>query len=194
MCAMPRTNTPLIRAAMAAVCSLGLLGAVGGTAHAGPRPAVRASPPIYLDTSYSFPERAADLVSRMSLDEKIQQLHEQPQAGRDASDGGPSRLEVEVLADVLVARPAGRAGVVPAQRHHGDRVTGPPALHAGADAQDPAGHLVPEDSRGGDPGVHVAVEDVQIGAADTGVGGCQFHLSGAGGCVVGPVSRVRAAV
>ncbi|MBM9503000.1 glycoside hydrolase family 3 C-terminal domain-containing protein [Actinacidiphila acididurans] len=31
--------------------------------------------PIYLNTGYSFQERAADLVSRMSLDEKIQQLH-----------------------------------------------------------------------------------------------------------------------
>jgi beta-glucosidase-like glycosyl hydrolase len=71
---MPRTNTPLLRAAVAAVCCLGLVTTVGGTAHAGPRSAVRASPPIYLDTSYSFQERAADLVSRMSLDEKVQQL------------------------------------------------------------------------------------------------------------------------
>jgi beta-glucosidase-like glycosyl hydrolase len=30
--------------------------------------------PIYLDIGYSFQERAADLVSRMSLDEKVQQL------------------------------------------------------------------------------------------------------------------------
>ncbi|MGW2638432.1 glycoside hydrolase family 3 C-terminal domain-containing protein [Streptomyces sp. NPDC001348] len=72
---MPRTNTPSLRAAVAAACCLGMLGAAAGTAHAGPRSAIRASPPIYLDTSYSFPERAADLVSRMSLDEKIQQLH-----------------------------------------------------------------------------------------------------------------------
>lgn len=72
---MPRTNTPSLRAAVAAVCCFGMLGAAGGAAHAGLRSAIRASPPIYLDTSYSFPERAADLVSRMSLDEKIQQLH-----------------------------------------------------------------------------------------------------------------------
>ena len=72
---MHRTNAPWLRAAVAAVCAFGLLGTVGGTAHAGPRSAVRASPPIYLDTSHSFAERAADLVSRMSLDEKIQQLH-----------------------------------------------------------------------------------------------------------------------
>ena len=31
--------------------------------------------PIYLDTHYSFAERAADLVSRMTLPEKVAQLH-----------------------------------------------------------------------------------------------------------------------
>src|SRR6266699_168742 len=31
--------------------------------------------PIYLDNRYSFAERAADLVSRMTLSEKVQQLH-----------------------------------------------------------------------------------------------------------------------
>jgi len=31
--------------------------------------------PIYLDTRYGFAERAADLVSRMTLSEKVQQLH-----------------------------------------------------------------------------------------------------------------------
>ena len=31
--------------------------------------------PIYRDTHYSFEERAADLVSRMTLEEEIQQLH-----------------------------------------------------------------------------------------------------------------------
>ncbi|WP_333739234.1 glycoside hydrolase family 3 C-terminal domain-containing protein [Streptomyces sp. IBSBF 2806] len=71
---MPGPTTPLLRTAVAAVCSFGLLATVGATAHAGPQSAVRASPPIYLDTSYSFPERAADLVSRMSLDEKVLQL------------------------------------------------------------------------------------------------------------------------
>ncbi|WP_225850388.1 glycoside hydrolase family 3 C-terminal domain-containing protein [Streptomyces sp. HPF1205] len=72
---MRRNKARILRAALAAVCSLGLVSTVGGTAHAGQRSAVRASPPIYLDTTYSFQERAADLVSRMSLDEKVQQLH-----------------------------------------------------------------------------------------------------------------------
>src|ERR1051326_1569003 len=31
--------------------------------------------PVYLNTGYSFAERAADLVSRMTLSEKVQQLH-----------------------------------------------------------------------------------------------------------------------
>jgi len=31
--------------------------------------------PVYKDTRYSFAERAADLVSRMTLPEKVQQLH-----------------------------------------------------------------------------------------------------------------------
>ena len=56
-------NTRTLYAAVAAACSLGLIGTVGGTAYAGTPSTVRASPPIYLDTSYSFPERAADLVS-----------------------------------------------------------------------------------------------------------------------------------
>ena len=36
--------------------------------------ATSTSTPIYLDTSYSFAERAADLVSRMTLAEKVAQL------------------------------------------------------------------------------------------------------------------------
>ena len=35
----------------------------------------KSSTPIYLDTSYSFRERAADLVSRMTLSEEVLQLH-----------------------------------------------------------------------------------------------------------------------
>ena len=34
----------------------------------------QASKPIYLNTAYSFKERAADLVSRMTLEEKISQI------------------------------------------------------------------------------------------------------------------------
>jgi beta-glucosidase len=37
--------------------------------------AAAATLPIYQDTHFSFPERAADLVSRMTLSEKVLQLH-----------------------------------------------------------------------------------------------------------------------
>ncbi|MFI1092604.1 glycoside hydrolase family 3 C-terminal domain-containing protein [Streptomyces sp. NPDC020917] len=59
---------------MATVCSLALVGPLAATAQARPPAVNQASTPIYLDTHYSFSERAADLVSRMSLSEKVQQL------------------------------------------------------------------------------------------------------------------------
>ncbi|MFJ2959606.1 glycoside hydrolase family 3 C-terminal domain-containing protein [Streptomyces sp. NPDC087270] len=65
------------RAGLAAVCAMacavGLSATYGGTAVA-QAPHAAASTPIYLDTHYSFQERAADLVSRMTLQEKVQQL------------------------------------------------------------------------------------------------------------------------
>ena len=74
---MPRTTTPYphlyyVRP-VAAVCSFGLLGAVSGTTHASPGsgPGVAAHLPRH---RLLLPERAADLVSRMSLDEKVLQL------------------------------------------------------------------------------------------------------------------------
>jgi beta-glucosidase-like glycosyl hydrolase len=62
---------------MAAALAVGLLvvlaiGFVTGGAGARAQPA--SSAPIYLDTHYSFAERAADLVSRMTLAEKASQL------------------------------------------------------------------------------------------------------------------------
>ncbi|MEV6116480.1 glycoside hydrolase family 3 C-terminal domain-containing protein [Streptomyces sp. NPDC052109] len=68
----------LCSTAVAALCSLGLL-STALAAHpalgAPAKPRASGTVPIYLDTSYSFQERAADLVSRMALDEKVQQLH-----------------------------------------------------------------------------------------------------------------------
>ncbi|GAA4623609.1 glycoside hydrolase family 3 C-terminal domain-containing protein [Actinoallomurus vinaceus] len=49
-------------------CAIGLAGVSAPAARADTRP-------IYLNTRYSFEERAADLVSRMTLDEKAAQLH-----------------------------------------------------------------------------------------------------------------------
>jgi beta-glucosidase len=77
------------RAAAAVVCAAGLTAAYAGTAQASTgRPAHLSAAasaarltdpaqplPIYRDTRYSFAERAADLVSRMTLAEKVQQLH-----------------------------------------------------------------------------------------------------------------------
>ncbi|MDX6354120.1 MAG: beta-glucosidase [Streptomyces sp.] len=66
------------RAGLAAVCAMacavGLSTGYSGTAQAEAPVAAVSATPIYLDTSYSFQERAADLVSRMTLQEKVQQL------------------------------------------------------------------------------------------------------------------------
>ncbi|HEU5429000.1 MAG TPA: glycoside hydrolase family 3 C-terminal domain-containing protein [Actinocrinis sp.] len=61
-----------------ALCAAGLLTTTLAVAGTAPPAAARAgggSVPIYLDTHYSFSERAADLVSRMTLPEKVAQLH-----------------------------------------------------------------------------------------------------------------------
>ena len=67
------------RATVAVLAAAGLAVAYAGTAQASPRasaaPAQQQPLPIYLNTHYSFAERAADLVSRMTLAEKVQQLH-----------------------------------------------------------------------------------------------------------------------
>ncbi|SCE31450.1 beta-glucosidase [Streptomyces sp. DvalAA-14] len=60
-----------------AACATVLLG-VSVPAHTAPLPAAApaaSSQPIYLNTAYSFSERAADLVSRMTLPEKVAQLN-----------------------------------------------------------------------------------------------------------------------
>jgi beta-glucosidase-like glycosyl hydrolase len=59
-----------------AACVLGLTAAYAPAARAGATAVSGASSalPIYLNTHYSFAERAADLVSRMTLQEKAQQL------------------------------------------------------------------------------------------------------------------------
>jgi beta-glucosidase-like glycosyl hydrolase len=54
-----------------------LLAFGGPVAVAGGAPPAAAAPatPVYLDTHYSYAERAADLVASMTLSEKVQQLH-----------------------------------------------------------------------------------------------------------------------
>src|SRR5438067_8084814 len=55
---------------LAAVLAVPAVGSPGTVAGAD----TSSSSPIYLNTHYSFAERAADLVSRMTLSEKVQQL------------------------------------------------------------------------------------------------------------------------
>jgi beta-glucosidase len=64
------------RVALVAV-ALSALTSVSALAWASPSAAAPSgsSTPIYKDTRYSFAERAADLVSRMTVSEKVQQLH-----------------------------------------------------------------------------------------------------------------------
>jgi beta-glucosidase-like glycosyl hydrolase len=57
---------------VAATTAVTLASSTSASASAQPAATV---PPIYLDTHHSFAERAADLVSRMTLDEKVLQLH-----------------------------------------------------------------------------------------------------------------------
>jgi beta-glucosidase len=66
------------RIALAAACALACTTALGAAAYGAPITAAHAkaaATPIYLNTHYSFEERAADLVSRMTLQEKVQQLN-----------------------------------------------------------------------------------------------------------------------
>ena len=75
---VPRFPKPRL---FAAVCAVSLVAVFPAAAHAGPPTAPTASSsegaaalPVYLNTHYSFAERAADLVSRMTLTEKVAQL------------------------------------------------------------------------------------------------------------------------
>src|SRR6185312_12307950 len=86
----------------------------------------------------------------------------------------------EVVADMAVPGTAGRAGAAPGERHHRDRVADPVSFDTLADRGDPAGHLVAEHGRSAHQRVHVAVEDVQVGATDAGVGDVDAHLPGTG--------------
>jgi beta-glucosidase-like glycosyl hydrolase len=69
-----RRRTRLAAAALliTATTAAALTPSASAATSAGPAAAVL---PIYRDTHYSFAERAADLVSRMTLDEKVLQLH-----------------------------------------------------------------------------------------------------------------------
>jgi len=82
----------------------------------------------------------------------------------------------------ICAFPASQAGHLPAgvQRADDDRVTDGHAGHPVAQGRNPARHLVPDDPVLADTGVHVAVEDVHIGAADADEGDIHRHLARSG--------------
>jgi len=65
------------------------------------------------------------------------------------------------------------------QRTDDDGIAIVQPLDAGADGGDTARHLVPDDAVVADAGVHVAVEDMHVGAADADEGHVDRHLAGA---------------
>jgi beta-glucosidase-like glycosyl hydrolase len=67
---------PMMRPVRTLLCTAIALALVPAAAYASPPAAssVAAAQPVYLNTHYSFAERAADLVSRMTLPEKVAQL------------------------------------------------------------------------------------------------------------------------
>ncbi len=75
---MSRSRRILTASVCAVLCATGLMAAARpapAAGSAGSAPGTQATVPIYLNTNYSPAERAADLVSRMTLAEKIAQLH-----------------------------------------------------------------------------------------------------------------------
>ncbi len=85
--------------------------------------------------------------------------------------------ELQLLANVAVAREAGRALVARVERHDGDAVTRCETFDTGADSGDSAGHLVAEHLRHVDAVVHVAVVDVKIGAANAAMRNLNLDLT-----------------
>src|SRR5258708_40131744 len=75
---MSRSRRILTASVCAVLCANGLMAAARAAPAAGSAGSARgtqATVPIYLNTNYSPAERAAVLVSRMTLAEKIGQLH-----------------------------------------------------------------------------------------------------------------------
>ena len=94
-----------------------------------------------------------------------------------SSPGASMPEEDQPVADVRGAARARGAVAARDERHDGRRVADRPALDAVADRRDAAGHLVAEHGRHRHARVHRAVEDVEVGAADPGVGDLELHLA-----------------
>ncbi|WP_327287370.1 glycoside hydrolase family 3 C-terminal domain-containing protein [Streptomyces sp. NBC_01198] len=70
----PRTSTGRLLAAAVAVTVVAGVPVAQASPDRGAQSAISATQPVYLDTHYTFAQRAADLVSRMTSDEKVAQL------------------------------------------------------------------------------------------------------------------------
>ena len=75
--------------------------------------------------------------------------------------------EVQVLADVAMSGGAGRTVAAGVEGHNRDAVAQLPLGDSGASLGDGPRHLVPEDRRHLDSLIHGAMENVQIGAANS---------------------------
>ena len=93
---------------------------------------------------------------------------------------GVDTEEVQAVAQMGVSCLACGTLTAPVQGHDGDWVTGLPTVDAVAEFGDPSGHFVADDAWRIDARVHIAVIDMQVGAADSGVGNVDPHESGAG--------------
>ena len=78
---------------------------------------------------------------------------------------------------MLVAGQARGTRPTPTQRHDGHRVAHGPPGDVRTQLGDPTGHLVPDHRWRGDPLIHGAVQDVQVGAADAGVRDVDAYLA-----------------
>ena len=85
--------------------------------------------------------------------------------------------EFQVVADMFVTGKAGRAGAAMVKRPDDDTLADRDVLNSGTDRRDGARHFMPDDSFKADAGVHIAVEDVHVGAADPAIGDPDGHLA-----------------
>jgi beta-glucosidase len=70
-----RRRVAIVAALLSGVGGLAAASVVASSPSSAAPPPPASTTPIYLNTHYTFAERAADLVSRMTLSEKVQQLH-----------------------------------------------------------------------------------------------------------------------
>ena len=140
---------------------------------------LRAADVVHRDRDRLDERGVVERASRRQRDERLGGHVPQPLQRA----GGVDADEVEVLADVRCCR-RGTPGQVPSHAS-GMTVTASPTLQPVTPS--PSAAIVPliscPNTRGVcDAGVHVAVQDVQVGAAEAGVGHRDLHLTGSRSC------------